>query len=865
MSNPTVTISNIIPDLPDPQVVRNTFTKIVYNSQKFFTYGANEYDPTYIDPTKFDPKNKGEEFFYFIPESNALVEVVGDPPVKPDFVSDNMWTALQESSSGFVTAVKSIMPKLIVPSRILVDNGIETPNRTKWAYYKEGPSASDERNVFNWKLLTLNSVSIPDTDTDKYASKGNTDGASYVTILAKKKDEDHTTFVMKLKNPTNPPKGSDHNWLKGDSTDLVVTGAFVLMLNMVPTRAIPPSNAAGNTPTKTAEKQPTMTLEFGEVKMVISTTGETKVTIGQGTAAEQNATTVNLAEGKAKGGPPQQNHLSDKEPYIILVYPVWNGIVIASGIQDAHATVFSSSYYVPKLKSAAIMVPPYSQPFDPADPQPVFVEVGSGGESVMVNFGSNMTVTAQDCRFEIAYLPCFFTTQMWFDEWRIQPDSDPGSVEYEYFVFPIWTANNTSTILDPDPTVAISGYVGPITNTHYAYTKWRLKQDQFNRHAGEIFGSILQVRETREFPIRNNNGSFNLTWTGGTPGDPAPDPDWSKYVRSLNVTINVDGSSGSITVDKYGLAGQHAEVDQSIGAITIDAQGGYGTVSGRIFAGLAMGIQDSRSVDGATWVIPLIGQERKMEDICLINVPFFDGETVQTTLDYLCRYAGLNMDLSYADPLDKLGVSTDINVVRFDWKAGTTVRAAIEDVMADTLHHFVVRDGEIWFYKLDDTSGLPKYFLGTDWEPSYPETKIVMYDAAPDFEDLRNEIVVVGLEQIPEGNSTALEGLPTFLRLETRENVTIPDIPWAKTMVRPIPGYMEIDKIGEYADKVAAESSVYELIGTTSIPGNASIHPYDRWGDLVIFGVAHEMDFQAKTWTTKLEFMRRTLVSISTP
>jgi hypothetical protein len=248
-----------------------------------------------------------------------------------------------------------------------------------------------------------------------------------------------------------------------------------------------------------------------------------------------------------------------------------------------------------------------------------------------------------------------------------------------------------------------------------------------------------------------------------------------------------------------------------------------------------------------------------MEDIALINVPFFDGETVQTTLDFLCRYAGLNMRLDYAHPSDTLGISDDINVVRFDWKAGTSVRAAIDDVMADTLHQYVVRDGSIFFYKLDETTGLP-LTLGTNWEPYYPNTKVVTFDASPDFEDLRNEIVVIGLQQVPEGNSTSLEGLPTFLRMETRENVTIPDVPWAKTIVRPIPGYLDNTKIGDYAEKVAAATSIYELIGTTSIPGNANIHPFDTWGDLVIYGVTHNMDFQTKSWTTSLEFMRKTKV-----
>lgn len=840
-NNPIVTIGNRINEPADPSVVRKTFARIVYDSQKFFLYGDGEFG-------SFDPSGKGEEFFVFVPFSDA------NGASAPSFVSSGSWDGLQKSSSGFVTAVNSVMPKIVIPSILLVDNGIKTPQNTFHGSWFDGTNFYDN---FSWELVSFNGTSIGAATTKvyDYAQVGPNYGSQYVTIKAKNDAATgalYNNFVMKLEEPVAPPTPIDYNG------GLVVKGAFVLMLNVVPTRA------SSGTPDEASEKTWKVTLEFGEVKMIITDSGSTEILLGQGGGGgEENKTTINLAEGKAKGGPPQQQHITDKDPYIILIYPVWNGLVIASGIQDARSTVFSSSYYVPKIKAASIMNTPYSSGFDPLSPAAVEVNTGSGSEDVMVDFGNDLTLTADNCRIDTAYLPCYFSKNCYFDEWRMYADDQSGVVTYSYYVYPIWTKNGTTADLNPAPSVTDSGYPGSLTNTHYGITEWRLKSNSsapymYNRKGGEIFGSILRTDETWQFPIKNGNGSFDLTWTGGTPGGSGGT--WTDCIQSVTVTTSIDGSSGSIVVDKYGIAGQHAEVVQSIGAITITASGGYGTLpvsGGSIFQGLAMGTTDNRSANGATWTIPLVGLEKKLDDIMLINVPFFDGHTLSDVVDFLSRYSGIIQDTSNADPSVTLGITDDIASVRFDWKAGTTVRSALDDVMADTLHQYVVRDGKIYFYQLDPTTGLPM-LLGPDRKGSYPNTKTIMYDNAPDFEDLRNEIVVLALQQIADGQGSKLEDLPAFPRIVTKSVTTTPDVPWAKTLVRPLPGMLDETKVDTAATKLTASCSIYELMGRTTIPGNAEIKPYDQWGDFVIYSVTHNIDFKAKSWTTDLEFMKKT-------
>jgi len=858
MSNPVATIGNDILDILQPVVERKTFAKVVYDSANFFTYANGEYG-------SYSPAGKGEQYCIFVQMSDALSGAGG----QPSFVSDSAWknstsgddSGLKSAASAFVTAANSVMPKVIIPSTMLVDNGIKTTHKNSWARYNDSGTWKD---LFNWELLTDNGTPIAAGTEGIYAKVAGNHGTNFVSVFGSKDDTyADNIFKMKLENPASPPLGSAHGWLKDNSSDLVVGGACVILLSMMPYRSYTKSGSDSE-PAQVGAVQnaSSVTIEFGEVKIVVQPSGETTVSLGNTGGGEKNTMKVDLAEGRTKNGPPQQEYMVDKSPFVILCYPIWNGIVVASGVQDSNSVVATSSHLLKKTKDADILDSTYSLPFRPDAPAAIRINAKSTYyPEVNVDFGTTATVTGRNCHFEIAYLPCFFSKEGWFDEYQTLNTNMPGFATYQYKVYPIWTKGGDDLMtLSPMPSAPTdTGAAGDVANTNYYKTRWHMHQDAFNRRSGEIFGSYLETIQTLMFPIKNFNGSFNLNWTGGTPGDSASTGNWRDYVQSINVTTNLDGSSGSITVDKYGVAGQLAEAIQSIGAITINASGGYGTDSDTpFFYGFGMGIQDTRSTgDGGTWTIPLIGLEKKLDDIAMLFTPIMDGELFVVAGNFLCKYAGLDPDYTWASLLTPLGVSDDINVVRFDWKAGTTVRTALEEVVADTLHHYVVMRGKIFFYELDGFTGLPSALaLGPDWSPNYPTTKIIMYDAAPDFEDMRNQIFVFALQQMPEGRWAEIQGLPTFLRQKSIQQETIPDIPWARTLVKSTPGYLDQTKIDLLANRLAIAARKYELIGKTTIPGNGRINPYDRWGDMIIFGVTHNLDFRNKTWTTDLEFMR---------
>lgn len=840
MSNPVATIGNTIPTPSDPSVEKRTITDIIFKNQKFFLYGEGEFDPSY---TTFDPSELGPRFFIYVP----LLDVLTNNG-RPQFVTQESWDAtIKKAASGFITGRYSIMPKIFIPSRELVDNGIITPGLAFAAY----ADAENGIEAFNWGPQGFNGGAIDSAEMIKYGQIGAYFGSQYITGRAKNDAQAANEFKLNLNSPPQlggaAPTPGPQGWDSGH--ELVVGGAFVLMLNVVPARPA----AVGF---QDVQAQPwSFKIEFGDVVMEMNGTGSMNVGYTAGVDREENKVTVNLAEGKAKEGPPQQEHVDDKQPYVIVVYPVWNGIIVMSGNQESREVINSSSTYVPMQKSPSLFVPPYSNGFDPSSPAPVEIGIGSGSTNVIPNFGSTMTVTAKNVRFDMAYMPCFFSRSMWFDEWFVANDDVPGVVDYTYNVYPIWTANGTSAVLDSVSPVE-SIFPGGVTDTTYWYVKWRMEMDDHDRYAGEIFGSILEIVEQRDFPIKNGNGSFDLSWVGGVAGDPSSTGDWRDYIQALSVTVGLDGSSGTMTVDRYGLAGQEAVAVQSIGAVTISMAGGFETVAGSIFQGLAMGISENVGSDGATWEVNLVGLEKKMEDISLINVPFFDGETATAAITFLTRYAGLNVNFAGAPnaPVDQLSISEDISVPRFDWKSGTSVKSALDDVMDDLQYNYVIYDGVVYVYELD-SSGLP-ILPGPDRSVGYSGTNIISQGQNPDYEVLRNEILVIGLEAYPEGTGTDISNIPTFPRFEKRTTTTTPDVPWAKSMVRPIPGTLDISEISDFADKVQAMTKNYYILGRTTIAGNADIKPYDRWGDLIVYSVTHNVDFVSKTWTTDLEFSK---------
>lgn len=226
---------------------------------------------------------------------------------------------------------------------------------------------------------------------------------------------------------------------------------------------------------------------------------------------------------------------------------------------------------------------------------------------------------------------------------------------------------------------------------------------------------------------------------------------------------------------------------------------------------------------------------------------------------YLCKYAGINYNISNANENAILPASDDITAPLIDWKSGTSVQDAMTSTMEFTAHQYYFdASGTCRLYELENDGLPPVSSLGPDWKPYYPDTKIMSVDRTPDFEDIRNEMIVIGLKQTKSRNrqneteETEPDIFPHLWYKNTRP--TNPDFPWSKSIVQNIPGFVTQEKLDDIADKLTKLTRIYELVGRTQISGNASIKPYDKWGDFIITSVTHNLDFESKIWTTDLEF-----------
>jgi hypothetical protein len=239
----------------------------------------------------------------------------------------------------------------------------------------------------------------------------------------------------------------------------------------------------------------------------------------------------------------------------------------------------------------------------------------------------------------------------------------------------------------------------------------------------------------------------------------------------------------------------------------------------------------------------------------LINAPFFDGFTASSAIDFLSRYGGISFTaMAGSNMLTNLTASDDISSPYFDFANGTPVVQALEQVMENSQNTYIVEDGLIKVFGINALNGLPISF-GTDWEPSYPNVKLLMDDQKPIFDNLRNEIVVIGLEEITSGSGKDLLTIPLFPKIGIVSQVTVPNIAWAKSLVAPVQGHLDDARINTVASRLAAVSKSFDVSGRVQIPGNASIALYDKWGSMLISSYTHNFDSQSKVWTTDLELV----------
>ena len=943
--NPIVSITNYTFNTNPFHSVRRSFSLIDFKSMSFFFYGIAENQNNVVPAI--------DNSVYFWSVADAYNWSTGPSPVK--FITDSAWAlggttdtpGLTNSPSGFITPANTLMPKLVIPSFGLVDNGIEAGT--------DNGSFGERRGVFNWSVLAVtqdDTGTLMPYDTTgansylnlKYLESNGDVGSKWVYMGWK--DDSQKISKIKLSCAVNAERVAALQQFASDPTTLVGNGAGLILLNITP-------NNAGKKQTGGADGGENWSVEIeypnstDSVKINFNDTGSTIISI-KNPAGNIEQTKMTLTQAKGKEQPPQYQKMissgtKGSSPYCIVVYPIWNGVAVSDGIQDGSDAQTNSSFAM-KDKDAHVLDQAYTTPFLPennlgnsealwgTDGAGTPLHGGSqdfavGGQSpadlnfkaatpsnVIPNFGTGLNLTLNGCKASIAYLPLFFLKYVNFDYYFTSnvdldssgnPDPFPGASPnagypkldaFYQWAFPIWTDNTSNFKMkhynmdgnyQSPPAATVDAEYRRMNFSGFNDNSATAPQDFYGSYGGEFFGFWFEADENQLINIVNGDGAYPLGsfWSGGVAGDPNPLGSWIDYIENLNVSVGLDGASGSISIDKYGVAGQTAEPDQNIGSLILSALGSYSLdftqawdgshpassfnkdsgTDNMIFTGFGMGAGQTDSSDGSTFTIPLLGREKKIEDIMLINAPFFDGYKLRDVITFLCQYGGLEFTDAqfHGDPtiLDQPILSSEnINVPVIDYRPGTSVMAAFQDLAEkQALRFYIKRDGLIHFYALG-ADGLPTD-LGYDWGNFYgPNSYTFRFnsrDNTPDFEDIRNEIVAIAQTQTTSSGSNVNDISLSPITRNVNNRPTSPDFPWSKMLVQGVPGFLDVPTLDQVASYYAARSKRYILTGNISVVGNPYIEPFDTWTigskQYVVDAVSHSMDFGSKTWTTSVQ------------
>ena len=835
--NPEVTIGADV-SVPTMSVfTRTIYTRVQYSGENFFV----------LPPNKEEFSLVGQNSFFLYPLSDS----VPTPSAVPSFVSKRSYnTTFAPSPSGFLTAQYSLMPKLMVPSQKIVDNGLKD---------------SIQEGVFNWE-----SVGEDETEEEKAKDRVSSDDAQSSVIFIKGLGDK----VKKAKLSPNvsqvPSEMSDI-----DKNMTIGGGAFQMIISFLDTdlpgkalldegTAYPATGeGAGLSESPDDKIQPKVIIKLGNLQLSVDMDGKC---VGSWLTGEKNTASVNLIDGTGEECLPQARAAStDKgQTFALTVYPLWDGVVIQSGVQTAKNIVSASAVYLPVIQKASLFQ--YAElktrdngtqvPFDPEDPDQIFIKTQLGAKSVIPDLGdsgSELFLEAHSCNCVAAFAPIYFTKEMKVVH-TMSGNRAVNGYSYSYVGYPIWTDNGTDYHVASPITFQDSGLDGPAEFTCVMQSSditLSSSSDRYQRRAGEMFGEIIAMQETIPVPSASVPPTYNNGITG-----------WEDYITGVNITSDLDSSGGSITFDKYGATdgeGQNTRILQHVGKLSINLKGCYNTNGATdgdyntetLFKGYSWTADEDVSNEGVSVTVNLAGVEKRLEDIQLINPPIFDGYKFVDVATYICEFAGVSYDFSNADSSIRLQMSTDpIESVCFNWTTGMGCRQALDLICKETAHGYLPLDGKIFFFQRGQ-DGIPNY-RGKVWN-GFTGVNIQSLNQNPDFDNLRNQIVLIGMRQVTEeAQKNFPSDFPLFPITTMVSNNTTPDIPWPKRLCYTLPGYPSQKELDVIADKIAAGSNYYEIMGTTTIPG-ANIKPLDVFLDYVVIGVRHNIDLVGKSWTTTLD------------
>lgn len=838
---------------------------------------------------------------------------------------------------GFLTSRETLMPMMIIPTKNYIQNGLvhlsekfsDNPNKTYSVV------TNDYGTCFNWVIETqVEDETNPFEEMKYYGSKCITqEDFSFINLSNSSNPKEYQKISTRYYLLEDEVEDFYYKLPEEKVCDDVVQesliygtngGAFAFSYNFHGAKTGGDEN-----------KKPNLLLHVSNNVVNIPQVGNIEVTI------EKNKSTGSITTSKNSQKMGQLSESTFSNGTMIIFYPVWNGIALSGGIDDMTRVkdnkgtinvTIDSGFIANKTKD--VEMSDFSYPnikvYNTSKPKPMIVKEMSSDkkQSVAMTYDPILQLRTINCFSSFAYTPVFFQKSLKFSLYikdnsgkniSTQMDAVLQNSTRQHFLYPICYLNNTDYSVPEEvegKKIILKNEDSENTEEENVYYRFDFdftsKAGLFQRRGIEIFGFFHRVtveNKTREMENTNGRIELNKSEFGFSEMfnknydnynkifEKESNTSWIDFATDMNVNRSPEQSGGTITLDKYAMIGQFEKPPQPVGEVRLKAIGGnkmvYRNNEDVYFTGIGIGISYQDTSQADTMTLNLSGIEKKLQEVKLAGSPFFDGDPIETVMDYLSEYANFQyeFDNDFNEyTYDELGVLSKSSVtpnvypnwmknekapcprsVEFKRPAinfllGTTVYEAIKQVCEKTNKTFFITKEGIVRIVDQNIYGVPvniAYSISKK-KPSLKlnSNQILNISLQPYVENVYNQVVTASLKGKRKGTN-----FPTLLNTDDMmpnvlykkiENGNI-KFPWSRMIVKNEMAILS----PEEAEKVHAvncnQFTFATFTGGITIPGNSDLEIFDTVSiddsDEIFYitNINHSYNSSSRVWNTSLQ------------
>lgn len=623
---------------------------------------------------------------------------------------------------------------------------------------------------------------------------------------------------------------------------------------------------------------------------------------------------------------------------LLMVYPIWGGFAVSGGLNNSMVidssggtSVVDNGFYVLKSKDSKMTsyCLPLQSDFDIRNPKPTFVlnkpqdATKTEAINMAINWGNEINLTLNDSQLNFAYTPLYFHKSLKFSVFLRDvagagigtSTEDPLQNSYNHFLYPIVCLNDTDykcngvdsptsfSSMESLPDWKIQGEKisilsesgSEIPNQVYYKFDFDFSSDYYQRRGIEIFGFVHQTTTImKKGVIDNSNGEISgfLPTSNGyikafqdeypeynpIVDDLDSETAWIQFANAISINRNPQQTGGNINIDKYSFMGLQDKIPQPIGEVRFKVDGMSGGIyendKSVLFTGIAMELGNSQSSQSDSMAYSLFGIEKKLQDIKILNAPFFDGDPVGDVVEYLAHYANFNYE--FAQPYGEssymagrdcpLPRSTEFSSPSLNLQMGMSILDALNELFELTQKTYYFDKMGVMQIMDNNIYGVPMKVVEAmqNKEPHHKfySDKILSINLQPDFSNVYNQIITVALNADRNGNISPISAekdvLPN-LQMSVPENVSI-KLPWSKMIVRNQNGFFSEKELSRVHERNVTQFTHHHFSGQITLAGNSSVELFDVIQiddneDMLFYigSISHNFESTNKTWQTSLE------------